>query len=911
MKITSYLLFISFSMLTLLFLESCGDDDSGVITGSIEGRVTNAVDNEPIEGVQVTIDGNNASQVTGSDGIYSFDNLPPTEYSLSFASADFQSDTKVIRVPSAGIGDGDIQLTPIDPFDLSVTILDFGTASSSESFNIINKRNGELRFSITSSTDFLSISPISGTIAQQNIGQIRVTINRADLAVGNFDEELVINTTNTLSGASESLPVRISVLDPAAAILSVSESSLGYGTDVSTRSLEITNDGEETLNWTASISEPWISISTSSGQLDPTEEQTMNVNVDRSGLSEGTYSGQVLFDGNGGDPIVTINMEVLSSNAAAVLNVSASEFDFGLNQETQELSISNSGEVDLDWSVSSSDAWLTTSSTSGTVSPTGSQSINILVDRSALSEGNYTGSLMITSNGGEATITVSMEVPSSNPEIALSASSIDFGENDDTRTLTVSNVGRQTLNWTLTETETWLAVSSASGSIAAGSSQDLTITIDRQGLADGNYSTVINFSGDGGEETVSVSMTVSGQGSGNDEDNDGIPDEVDSDDDGDGLIEVFTINDLYDIRDDLDASGTGLSGAPSGGFTGYELMNNLDFDSDDSYSDLSLKSTVTTGLGWNPIGSSNDKFNTTFEGNNFSVSNLLIDRTTDYVALFARTGILSEIRNLSVTIKFLSGSDFTAGLIGVSEGDVSNCSVDGSITSNGGSVGLLIGRHSKGDVSNCFTKGTISSSSNNIGGLIGSLGNASADVWKVEFSYSQATVDGNSHVGGLIGLTYWGSGEISKCYAMGKVTADNQTAGGFIGQLSYGEINACYSTGNVTSNSFYVGGFVGENSRTITTSYSTGSVTGSSNLGGFAGRNSSGSISSTNYWDTQTSGIDTSTGDATGQTTSQLQGQTTAAGIYVTWSVDIWDFGSATQYPALKNMPGGLNEQRN
>ncbi len=911
----SFFTFI-FLILGVVLIESCGGDEVP-LTGSIEGTLTNAIGGEPIADATVTLSGQVGDQLkTNSAGLFRFDDLPADDnYVVSAESPDFETnETRQLSVRPQQVANADLALTPVDPFDISVSQLDFGTASSAENFNIINKRNGELRYSITTSSQLLTVSPDNGSIAEQNTALIRVTIDREQLSVGDFTEQIVINTTNTLSGASETLNVLISVLNPSSAILKIDEGSLGYGTDVSTRELGISNDGEETLTWSASVSEPWISISSSSGSLDPTESQNLTINVNRAGLAEGTYSGQVNFTGNGGSATVTVTMEVLGSNAAAVLNLSLTEVDFGLDGTSRELVVSNSGEVDLQWTVTSMEAWLSTSSTSGTVTPAGSQSINILVNRTALAEGSYSGTLTFSGNGGDGSIAVSMQVPSQDPQLSLSATELSFGTSDDTRNLTVSNIGQQTLNWSLTENEDWLQVSSSSGSVTPGNSQDITVTVVRDGLADGTYNSTIAFLGDGGDASVNVIMEVTGQGAGNDQDEDGVPDDVDADDDGDGLIEIFTINDLDDIRNDLNASGVGRSGAPIGGFTGYELMKDLDFDSDGDYSDTSIKGGYTSGQGWIPIGSSSSNlFNTILEGNGFTISNLLLDRTTDFNGIFGYTGILSEIRNLSVAVKFLSGDRYSAGLVGFNQGDLINCSVSGSISGiGGGNVGLLVGRHGKGTVEKCFSTGTVAGQSNSIGGLIGSLGNVSADVWEVTNSYSKATVSGNSQVGGLIGSTYWGTGEITKCYATGNVTTTGQDAGGLIGELDYGSLSSSYALGNVVSTSFYIGGLVGENSRTITSCFSTGSVTGASNLGGFAGRViGASSITSTNYWDTETSGIATSAGSPTGQTTVQLQGQTTAAGIFVTWSSDEWDFGTSSQYPALKDMPGGLNEQRN
>ena len=80
----------------------------------------------------------------------------------------------------------------------------------------------------------------------------------------------------------------------------------------------------------------------------------------------------------------------------------------------------------------------------------------------------------------------------------------------------------------------------------------------------------------------------------------------------------------------------------------------------------------------------------------------------------------------------------------------------------------------------------------------------------------------------------------------------------------------------------------------IETSYATGSVSGRGNVGGLAGLARDSGTVTNSYWDNQTSGQ----GSSTGQTAAALQGPTEASGIYSSWNANLWDFGSASQYPA-------------
>ncbi len=76
----------------------------------------------------------------------------------------------------------------------------------------------------------------------------------------------------------------------------------------------------------------------------------------------------------------------------------------------------------------------------------------------------------------------------------------------------------------------------------------------------------------------------------------------------------------------------------------------------------------------------------------------------------------------------------------------------------------------------------------------------------------------------------------------------NITGGDIVGSVvgdNYGTVTACTASGNVsgTSYTFYIGGVVGWNNGTVTACYHTsGNVSGTSNVGGVVGRNTSGTV---------------------------------------------------------------------
>ena len=143
-------------------------------------------------------------------------------------------------------------------------------------------------------------------------------------------------------------------------------------------------------------------------------------------------------------------------------------------------------------------------------------------------------------------------------------------------------------------------------------------------------------------------------------------------------------------------------------------------------------------------------------------------------------------------------------------------------------------------------------------------------------------------------------GTISFCHSEGLVIGgvDIHYVGGLCGP-NHGTIHNCYSkvsvTGGTSNFSNYIGGLCGYNESTINNCYSIGSVNGSGFIGGLCGKNYESTISNC-YWNTDTSGIDTSDGGIP-KTTSQLHQQST----FTDWDfINVWDIGEGQTYPYLR-----------
>ena len=299
------------------------------------------------------------------------------------------------------------------------------------------------------------------------------------------------------------------------------------------------------------------------------------------------------------------------------------------------------------------------------------------------------------------------------------------------------------------------------------------------------------------------------------------------------------------------SSGSGTSDDP------YLLSSDSDVDtlsatSADWDKYFLLTQNITLAGNHTPIGNSGTQFTGDFDGNGYSITNLIVYQTTNYTGLFGYTNTGANIHDLGVETSsegVVSTAFYVGGLLGENGGNgiVNNCSVTGNVTGVSYVGGILGENGGGGTVSNSFATCNVSGSSDYTGGLAGYNRNT------VSNCSTNSTVSGSAEVGGLIGES---NADVLNCYATGDVTGSGQSVGGLVGK-NWDTISNCYATGNATTGDRYVGGLTGLNLGYVYNSFATGTATGTSN-GGLVGVND-GTVTKGYYSGTPVSGAGTST----------------------------------------------------
>ena len=294
-----------------------------------------------------------------------------------------------------------------------------------------------------------------------------------------------------------------------------------------------------------------------------------------------------------------------------------------------------------------------------------------------------------------------------------------------------------------------------------------------------------------------------------------------------GLIDLSTAGDLDLVRNDL--AGTSLSlggglpasrfGCPEGGCFGYELLDDIDFDSDGDGSTWSGGSgsfgldggdhdpdyfDVRAG-GWEPIGvgTGDESFNSLFEGHGRSISGLASIRSGG-AGMFGGLGSDAVVRNLRLlkNLAVRTNPGVAGGLAGTNSGLIVASHTTGPVYAGGNGLsrlGGLVGSHVGGAIQSCFATGDVAYSRGGFtsaGGLVSDIQNGATITASYATGNVTGTASSNEGLGGLVG--WMPTGTITASWASGDVNAGAGTgdfAGKVAGAMTGGTINDSWGFG--------------------------------------------------------------------------------------------------------------------
>ena len=313
---------------------------------------------------------------------------------------------------------------------------------------------------------------------------------------------------------------------------------------------------------------------------------------------------------------------------------------------------------------------------------------------------------------------------------------------------------------------------------------------------------------------------------------------------------------------------------------------------------------------WVPIGIyqlessgsvTNDSFRGFIDGNNKTISGLIVDERTDKNAAGFFGNILNMYggtvgaKNLTISNANIYAAEdglnelhagILAGTATANEGYqvvFENITVSGTVkiesTTGSNNVGGMIGYGSRVKATDCKAENIFVTGASNSGGFIG------VDVGSVyENCEVSGTVSGTWAQGGFVGYTSTATlndsstqSVFKKCAADVEIEGSDWRLGGFAGYAEYGQFDTCVAFGDVTSTVTdwepRVGGFIGESDNAIVNHcYTAGKVNSSHSgykAGGFVGHYAGGTFTDSSFDSDKNSGL---TAAGTGNISSGVEG---------------------------------------
>jgi hypothetical protein len=167
--------------------------------------------------------------------------------------------------------------------------------------------------------------------------------------------------------------------------------------------------------------------------------------------------------------------------------------------------IDNTGSDAANWTVGDNRDWISAEPLAGSIT-TETDQVNVTINRSGQTAGNYSGAVTVTSGSGVDDVVITMTVPVSQT-LAVSHTKLIFRTHLTDLFFYITNAGQETLTWNITENLDWLTLSPLTGT-STTENDTVFASADRTGMEPGDYSGNITISSDGGNFDILVLMTV-------------------------------------------------------------------------------------------------------------------------------------------------------------------------------------------------------------------------------------------------------------------------------------------------------------------------------------------------------------------------------------------------------------------
>ncbi len=428
------------------------------------------------------------------------------------------------------------QKTPstVSELQLSASRIEFGAdlpgTKARRTITLTSARGEHIDWRSGSDSSWLTITPDHGTVYSSATATL--TIDRGILAPQDYTGHI----TFYQQGSYTPLILTVTMtVNPTPGNLVVTPTSLSFFGSTTQNPLgqvlTVQNTGGQVLGWTASIGATtggnWLSASSLTGRLGAGKQQFITVSANSTGLSVGSYQGNLTFSYAGGSPFLQILVTLtVSPTPLPSMYIQSTTLKFntvlGTNPPPQTFTITNTGNASLNWAITEdlyAAAFAPVSPARGTVSPGKSATVTVAPNVTAQATAAVLNALITVSDTDKGTTVQSQQVTviitiSNQAVISVSPTSLTCSNTTGPQqSLTITNAGSATLNWTLLQPAqplpSWLSLDIPSGKLSPGIIAFVTVTCNSTGLAPGTYSyTLVASDTDPGTPVASQNVQV-------------------------------------------------------------------------------------------------------------------------------------------------------------------------------------------------------------------------------------------------------------------------------------------------------------------------------------------------------------------------------------------------------------------
>nr|BBH90452.1 hypothetical protein KTC_52030 [Thermosporothrix sp. COM3] len=449
-------------------------------------------------------------------------------------------------------------------FQLSTRTLDMGLAyegaNTIQMLTLSNGGNGNIIWTVSSDQPWLQATPNQGSFSSSQV--IAVGVQRAHLAPGKYTGTLKFTSNVGLpQTVAVSMEVQALPTNPGA-VLQATPVVMDYNAfdgnaDPKPQTMVISNPGTEPLYWKLNSiisiktlhsdvikelhdrDDNWLRLDQTSGTIPPQGSANIPVTVNSKNLVPGTYLSTLVFSVNEGQNAynspqsisIALTIQPRCGITAGIGQLSFVTVAGQGNPSNQSITLSPVGSCQeaIDWNATASTNWVTIAPAKGQIKDAANPATPaISITANTFSPGTYYSSIIIRTPQSTLTIAISLRVQAvltpNSPIMRASPLNVNFAVNQGQpappgQTVTITNTGKSPLIWdaSVDNQVSWLSASPLKGSIPAGQTGQLLLSVDPSDLTPGTYVGQIVLHGKdthdkeagGNPQTITVNFTIS------------------------------------------------------------------------------------------------------------------------------------------------------------------------------------------------------------------------------------------------------------------------------------------------------------------------------------------------------------------------------------------------------------------